>query len=217
MARQFDRWAPTYDDEPWYRAQAREVLRHLETDFDGTLVDIGCGTGWLLRRVIEERPGATGIGLDVSTGMLQEARQHAAGSPRLSFVKADWEGAGETALGGGPHADVVTCVSAFHYFSDPRRAAEAICRTLRPGGLLLLMERDKAGSILTRMWDLLHRRVLRDHVVFYDSAELLTLLAQVGFVDVSIVSRLRRYLWQGKLYTNLVLISARRANGEQVT
>ena len=80
----FDAWAPSYD------AQIREMVPRYEEIHDTLLallalkpperfLDLGSGTGYTLRRVLEAFPSARAVGLDVSNEMLDRARQRLAG------------------------------------------------------------------------------------------------------------------------------------------
>jgi SAM-dependent methyltransferase len=55
---------------------------------NGTVLDIGCGTGVLTERFA--RSGVSVIGLDISPGMLAKARQRCAGCENATFVCQDW-------------------------------------------------------------------------------------------------------------------------------
>lgn len=81
-------------------------------------------------------------------------------------------------------------------------------KVLAPGGRLLLMERAMDRSPATAIWAFLHRRLIRDHARFYMTSELMDLLQEAGFTNVTIVRRVRRLLWRRKLHTSLVLLSA---------
>lgn len=222
VAAHFDDRATTYDSArmaEWYRAQGRLVLEEL-AEVTGPVVDVGCGTGWLLHRLLEEHPSATALGIDVSGRMIEVARRRArqVGSGRLSFLQADWEDR-RTVARIQEHlpcpVSLVLCVSAFHYFHDPGIAARRMHDLLVPGGRLLLLDRAREGSVLTAIWDRLHQRLIRDHVRFFRTDELIGILEAAGFVSIEEISRIRRMLWKGKLATSLVLLSARRPQIEQ--
>lgn len=214
---EFDEKAASYEADrlsDWYRAQGEYLLDRLE-NVPGPVVDVGCGTGWLLRRLVQRHPGARGIGLDLSGRMIDEARERARSEcpGRLSFIQGDWED--ESArdqlleLLDRP-ASLIVCVSAFHYFRDPESALVAMRRLLASGGRVLLLDRALDRSVGTAVWGLLHRYLLRDSVRFYRTSELVGLLEGAGFIEVEILGRINRVFWRGKLHTSLVLLSGVR-------
>lgn len=215
---EFDEASSTYEADrlaPWYQEQGRMVLEELGV-LSGPLVDVGCGTGWFLRRVAEAHPGTRCVGVDLSAGMVARARE-AAESESLAgirFLQGDWEDeetVGQVAAALPTPAAAVTCISAFHYFRDPVTALAAMRRILAPGGRVVLVERAKDGSPLTLLWDLLHRRVLRDGVRFYRTREIELLMIEAGLDTPRTVRRVRRYFWRGKLYTSLGVVAGARA------
>ncbi|SIO23719.1 [protein release factor]-glutamine N5-methyltransferase [Rhodovulum sp. ES.010] len=57
------------------------------------VLDLGTGSGCILLTLLAERPGATGIGTDVSAPALEVARENArrlVGIERAAFFEADW-------------------------------------------------------------------------------------------------------------------------------
>ena len=212
---EFDAKASHYESDrlaPWYQAQADYLLDHLET-VAGPVVDVGCGTGWLLRKLVKRFPKATGIGVDLSGRMIDEARRRAqsAGLDRLSFVHGDWENRSVRRTV-RDHLDepaaLAVCVSVFHYFRDPGTALSGMHELLAPGGRLLVLDRAMDGSMVTRLWDLLHRYVVRDHVRFYRTTELIAMLERAGFSHVKLEGRINRIFWKGKMHTSMALLSA---------
>lgn len=212
---EFNEKAEAYESNrlgPWYKAQSRLLLDHIDPA-GTTVLDIGCGTGWLLREIVRTRPNACGIGVDLSERMVAVARALAReeGARCLEYVHGDWEESTtqQQVLERLPDgADFVVCASAFHYFARPDLALVQMREALTPGGRLLLLERAMDRSSGTRIWDLLHRRVIRDHVRFFETAEILTLLRCAGFKDARVLARIKRLFWHRKLHTSLVILSA---------
>jgi len=63
----------------------------LEAPFE-TVLDLGTGSGCILLSLLAERPGATGLGTDISADALQIAQENAArlGVAGADFVQSDW-------------------------------------------------------------------------------------------------------------------------------
>ena len=129
-----ERWAG-YVRATNSRTLARLVLRPGET-----LLDVGCGTGALLREAVREVPGLRALGLDLSAAMLRMARAaRSPGSPEAPpalLVAADAAGLPLHA----ESADAVVSVSSFHYWPDPDSALAEIVRVLRPAGRLVITD-----------------------------------------------------------------------------
>ncbi|MEV6489822.1 methyltransferase domain-containing protein [Actinoplanes sp. NPDC051633] len=92
----------------------------------GLIVDAGAGPGWYLGRLLDRRPDALGLAVDVSKPALRRAaRAH----PRVAAVLADlWQ---PLPIADGS-AEVIVNVFA------PRNGAE-FHRVLRPGGVLVVV------------------------------------------------------------------------------
>lgn len=97
------------------------------------LVDLCCGKGELLRSWALAH-GIRGIGVDISTAFVAEAREHAAGLP-VEFVHADAAG-----FVAPEPADVVACIGATWIGDGVAGTIEIMERSLRLGGMLLIGE-----------------------------------------------------------------------------
>ncbi|HEV8547887.1 MAG TPA: methyltransferase domain-containing protein [Polyangiaceae bacterium] len=138
----YDEVAALYDraftDIRRRRAEWRWLETQLERAFpaDGPrprALDIGCGNGALLDALAPRIAG--GVGVDVSRGMLEQARKRAARQPKLSFTAID----GPTLPFAAATFDVVTCFLSFRYLDWDPLLAE-IRRVLAPGGRLLIVD-----------------------------------------------------------------------------
>lgn len=216
IEQEFDGKAAIYDHyrlAPWYQAQGEAILDVIDPYGSPVFLDIGCGTGWLLRRILDRFPEASGYGLDLSGRMIEVAKEKSQDPKytKLSFLHADWEdmNAADMRMLGSAGITHVIAASVFHYFSDPRRSSAEMFDVLEPGGRVLIMERAKDGSLPTYLWGLAHTLLIKDNVQFYRSGEIAKILSDAGFVDVDAVWRLNKLFWKQKLYTGLALLSGR--------
>lgn len=100
---------------------------------DGTVLDNGCGNGFLFD-VCRDRRGTRFVGVDISTGMLDKARQHnhrlvRGDSVRLPFADASF--------------DTVFARSLLHHLPDPEAGVREMARVLKPGGDLVILDTHK--------------------------------------------------------------------------
>ncbi|MEU4995069.1 methyltransferase [Streptomyces sp. NPDC021622] len=125
----------------------------------GSVLDIGCGWGELLLRVLEAAPGATGTGVDLNGDDLARARADAEKRGLTDRVTFAEESARNTTR---DPADLVLCLGASHALSaaePPHYTAEALRelrRLVRPGGRVVLGEgfwqRTPTSEELAAMW-----------------------------------------------------------------
>jgi len=210
IEQEFDAIAPVYENNgpsQWYQAHEAEMLTVCNPLKEVDILDIGCGTGHFLRQYLKQNPQARGVGLDLSSSMIDEAKNNAdaEGIENVSFYKGDWEEV-DAGLFRPYNFSLIVCANAFHYFADPQAAAEKMYHLLSDGGTLKLLERDKSRSLLTYFWGFLHRNCIKDHVVYYGKNELLSFYEKSGFINVRVIRTIRRYFWKKKLFTSIVLI-----------
>jgi SAM-dependent methyltransferase len=134
----YDQIAPRYDQRFEKGADDRVGIAQLLLDVAGRagarrILEVGCGTG---RWLVELSATAEGlVGLDLSTGMLRQARQK--GVP-LSLAR----GRGGTLPFASGVFDLVYCVNAIHHFDRQRAFVADACRLLRPGAVLAVIGTD---------------------------------------------------------------------------
>jgi SAM-dependent methyltransferase len=131
-------------------ALVRRLTRHRPT----TVLDIGCGSGELMLRVLAAAPEATATGVDLDADDLARGRKAAEERGLASRVRFVEESA--TGTGRGP-ADLVLCVGASQALGDELPTVlEELRRLVTDGGRVLLGEgfwqRTPAPDELSRMW-----------------------------------------------------------------
>ncbi len=136
VQRKFDRAAAEYDRAATVqRRMADEVVERLEFIklVPERIVDVGCGTGYLVRCLQRSYRRATILGLDLSVGMLAQARAR----ERRFRRRARWVNADAEML---PLADAsvdLVVSTATLQWCDLVAALGEFRRVLRPGGLLM--------------------------------------------------------------------------------
>ena len=101
-----------------------------------TLADIGCGTGSLTFELA--RFAARVIGIDLSQEMLRRART---GAAERSIENVEFRQGDVLKLPLDAHSvDAAFCVMVLHFFPNPERAIAGLCRIVRPGGSVILVD-----------------------------------------------------------------------------
>ena len=203
----FDGIAPAYDlmnramtfglDRLWLHALVNAVAGAAPAD----IVDMATGTGDVALALARAIPSAHITGLDISEGMLAEARRKAAAVPqgkRVDFAAADCTA---TAL---PDAccDALTVAYGVRNFADIGAGYREMYRLLRPGGMVAVLELSVPASALLRPFYALYTRTLipiagrlvagdrKAYTYLLDSikaapqrADMCRLMEEAGFVD----------------------------------
>jgi SAM-dependent methyltransferase len=137
MSANFDRWALGYENsplQPMFQAAHEAAITQADRLcwYPRRVLDIGCGTGSLLRSASATFPTATMVGLDPSHGMLVAADP----SGRTSLVRARAE---RLPFADGSF-DLVLATSSYRHWSDPCAGLREVRRVLAPIGWLVLAD-----------------------------------------------------------------------------
>ena len=144
---------------PMSEARAARIVGRLAANSPRTVLDIGCGWGELMLRILDAVPDSTGLGLDTDEGDLARGRDNARArglDGRVTFVRESGVGTSR-----GP-ADLVLCLGASHALTEvepPGHTGAALAelrRLVNPGGRVLLGEgfwhRTPTEAELAGMW-----------------------------------------------------------------
>src|SRR5580704_17187977 len=129
-------------DEGW-RGQLHHQIADRTADLalacvpaPGRILDVGCGTGYLLGRLAARAPRAQILaGIDAAPAMIEVARA-AAADDRLRFVT----GTAERLPWPAATFDLVVSTTSFDHWADQRAGLAQCARVLAPGGWLVLAD-----------------------------------------------------------------------------
>jgi ubiquinone/menaquinone biosynthesis C-methylase UbiE len=134
----FDEWSETYEHSfmQWliFDRVHRALLRRIPTGFSPLdILDIGCGTGRLLRKLHDQWPAAALVGIDTSEGMVTRAR-------RLTPNATIYQASAEHIPLEDASINMATSTMSFHHWTEQSLGVQEIYRVLSRGGLFILAD-----------------------------------------------------------------------------
>ena len=105
----------------------RGLISELDLRGDEHILDLGCGDGRLTAQLADLVPRGLVIGLDASSSMLRQARQHARAN--LRFLRQDLN-----QIDLAPEFNVIFSNAALHWVKDHARLLARVFQGLRVGG-----------------------------------------------------------------------------------
>ena len=106
------------------------VLEKMRLGPVDNVLDVGCGAGWLSRRLAKLVPQGRVVGMDVSDEMIRHARRASLDFENLMFVTGEVE---EIPWEPNFFAHAISVESSY-YWPDPSAGIREIFRVLKPGG-----------------------------------------------------------------------------------
>jgi ubiquinone/menaquinone biosynthesis C-methylase UbiE len=112
------------------------ALKELDGCFpQGTLLDIGCGPGFLLKDIGRRYPALRLIGIDPGLDILASAGENLRGvAVRLIPARVEEMPFDDCSL------DFIVSTGTLHHWANPSQALVEIHRVLKPGGQILIMD-----------------------------------------------------------------------------
>lgn len=135
----FDDQSKIYDEtntayySKYPKISCKDVAERLKNTEFQTMLDVGCGTGYLID-ILQKQRAADYHGLDLSPEMLKVAKSKLSDSVVLT------EGYSDKLPYEDNIFDVVTCIQSFHHYPKPEKAMAEAYRVLKPGGLYILSD-----------------------------------------------------------------------------
>jgi ubiquinone/menaquinone biosynthesis C-methylase UbiE len=175
----FNRWAGSYDRHWMQRIFFAPIQRTVlqlaaeQVGRPGAIIDVGCGTGKLLKAAEKRFPGAKLVGVDAALEMVKYA-QISNPTGTIEFRQATAEDLPF------PNAqfDLVFSTMTFHHWHDQTRGLAEVARVLTPSGRWLLADFVATGFMRPL------RSLLRLHQ-FPERAGLQSMLSKAGLTVVA--------------------------------
>ena len=140
----FDGQAAEYDRRDTYyysrngKISCRDIAEQIRELPYESLLDVGCGTGFLIDLLTKQRP-ARYCGADLSDEMIRVAKKKQIEGAEFAVGSADKLPYPDETF------DVVTCSQSFHHYPYPEQAMREAKRVLKPGGLYILSDTGIGG------------------------------------------------------------------------
>ena len=140
----FDGQAADYDRRDTYyysrngKISCRDIAGQIKELPYESLLDVGCGTGFLMELLIKQRP-AHYCGADLSDEMIRVAKEKRIDGAEFVVSSADKLPYPDETF------DIVTCSQSFHHYPYPEKAMLEAKRVLKPGGLYILSDTGIGG------------------------------------------------------------------------
>jgi SAM-dependent methyltransferase len=170
LREEFNRWAEAGRGEGMEQDHlpiTLPVLEKMRLALTDNVLDVGCGAGWLSRRLAKLVPEGRVVGMDISDEMIRHARRASVDFDNLMFI------AGEvTQIPWQPHFfSQVISVESSYYWPDPAGGVKDIFRVLTDRGsawILINYYRDNPhchqwGSLLAVPTHLLSANEWAEH------------------------------------------------------
>ncbi|MGP0688317.1 malonyl-ACP O-methyltransferase BioC [Priestia aryabhattai] len=135
LKKRFNNHAKTYDAyADVQKNMANQLIDQLSTNFfnqEITILEIGCGTGYLTQLLCEKFPKAAITAVDLSSGMIDLAKKKVT-KDRVSFICEDIE-----ELRIEKHYDLIISNATFQWFNSLHTTIKKLYKQLKPTGRLL--------------------------------------------------------------------------------
>ena len=176
----FNRQAATYDEDmkgQHARSLYPVLLEKLSHIPFQSALDLGCGTGEMLKLILQEDTHKELCGIDLSEKMLAVAKSKLPEQVKLILGDSESLPFSDNAF------DVVYCNDSFHHDPAPQNVLREVYRVLKPGGTFLMGDcwQPLVGRAIMNFY---MRHSKEGDVKIYSEAEMVSMLSE-RFRDVS--------------------------------
>ena len=145
----FDKWAKNGRSELMEKEHSKTVLKFLSSrKFEKrfSFLDVGCGNGWVVRKISQIQNCKKAVGIDKSKNMIAKAKSKKILSKENYYMTDifSWNYKGKF--------DYIFSMEALYYSSPMESALKKIFRLLKPGGLFFCGTDFYSDNKATTQW-----------------------------------------------------------------
>ncbi len=180
LREEFNRWAEAGRGEEMEENHlpiVEPTLALMDLQPADRVLDVGCGSGWLARRIAPRVPQGLVVGIDLSDEMVGRAERSRGALCNVTFLRgaADripWED--------GFFTQIISVESAY-YWPDPARGLREIFRVAAPGGRVWVLINYYRDNPYCHQWG----EILRVSTHLYSAEEWRGRVRAAGFREVA--------------------------------
>ena len=180
LREEFNRWAEAGKGESMeteHRPIVEPTLAMMKIAPHDEVLDVGCGSGWLVREIASRVPQGQVLGMDVSDEMISRAQRSATNLRNVEFVVGGVDAVPRAANS----FNKVISVESSYYWPNPAAGIQEIFRVLRPGGSAWILINYYRDNLYCHQWS--KTFTIPTHLLSGD--EWAGLFRSAGFKDVA--------------------------------
>jgi ubiquinone/menaquinone biosynthesis C-methylase UbiE len=176
---EFNQWTETgrgEEMEDHHLPIALPVLDLMRIEPQDDILDLGCGSGWLCRRLARLAPQGSVVGVDLSQEMVRRARASSAAYSNLNFLGG---AADKIPCRDGAFSKLISIESAY-YWPDPGESIRESFRVLAPNGSAWILINYYFENPHSHQWG----SIVKVRTRLFSAEEWAALFRQAGFGSV---------------------------------
>lgn len=133
----FNQQAATYDNDikgQHARSLYPVILKKISEIPYHTALDLGCGTGEMMRLILQQNKDKSLYGIDLSEKMLEVAKEKLGNHVNLILSDSEQLPFSDSFF------DVVYCNDSFHHYPAPDKVLSEVYRVLKPNGIFVMCD-----------------------------------------------------------------------------
>ncbi len=204
-AGRFDQWADSYSNgriSSWFRFYQLMGMSKLEISEENAFLDVGCGTGWAVRRAATQYKAVKACGIDISPKMIDQAVAETTNADNIEFRVANSEAI--------PYPDEsfssILCSFSIHHYQNPVRALLEMKRVLNQNGSIVIIDSARDVSFPIWLQDRGRRYFEKSHVKYYTTKEMRVLIEQAKLRIDGEIMTIKKFRDHNKMFTGLMLL-----------
>jgi SAM-dependent methyltransferase len=151
LREEFNRWAEAGRGEGMEHEHlpiVEPMIEMMGLRQDESILDAGCGTGWLCRLLARKAPDGHVLGIDVADEMIRRAREASAGFDNVTFAP----GGVESIPAEAESFTRAVSVESAYYWPRPAQGLQEISRVLKPGGSAWVLINYYRDNLYCHQW-----------------------------------------------------------------